>query len=503
MFWLTVVCLLALSFLPRYFAYRHTVGLLYGFGDEDCTRNLYVYATLEQLPGGVITPNFPPGQILIGKALRLIFPTAPYILRSINLVVGTLTPLLWLLIFWRKRREIAVAAGVASALPPSMVLLSVIGRAEALCFFLVLGSLMLIVFAMEWAEQKRKVKWRASMVGGMVLFNLLCLTRFEYWVLAPVLLVYIFRHARRLLPWSLLSLVGPLWWLFTMKTRFGNFFASTNLVHFADKYNLRLFFKSLFINAQDNMNFLLLILSLIGLIWLLRKKHFSLIAWSGVALTGFLYFSMWSRISLYDSKYFYSTFFWLFGFAGVGLGVVWNAGHRFLGRKPSFEMQTNVGTVAIVFLISVLSFFNLFFFSSTWFIDNNVTQSPTYFRSCRQLTDHLSELQAGEAPGTKIFSAVNHVCQHYMSAYSDVNLKQNLFDAGVVPDATVLDQFNFSFPSGPEGKQKKLFNDVRFIVTEVGPGQSFVDDLIDQDVLFDRPIRLHEEIGFYRIYRLE
>lgn len=311
----SVLMLGALGVRAWYF--RHTVGMLYGGGSEEAFRLSCIYNSKF-----VLTTS--PFQTHVGRFLLNFFPNAIYITRYISFFTGVFAAGLLMFCFDRKSIFLAFFAGVSLILCPAHITFSTVGTAESLSFFL----LFLLLLSLNQAREKQLSNELASSKRWSFCGGLACaaatLTRFETWVVIPLLLIFVLVFFRRLLLWWLFAFLTPFYWMIKSRIQGGSFFASGEAEAgsgitraLADQYVL-----ATLRSIYDQTGILVLALAALGAVWLLRRRSNWPLLIFGSAISIFIIIMMYQCKIVDERKYAYNIAVWLYIFFGVGIGAL-------------------------------------------------------------------------------------------------------------------------------------------------------------------------------------
>lgn len=273
-----------------------------------------------------------------------------YIPRILSLLFGVAT--LWPLMSIAKKTygdRAAVWAGVAGAFYPLGVRLSVVSLEVTLFHFL---ALMAIDSLFQTIEMRRGGKRRA--VAAAVWLNLACATRFEGWLLIPLMFLLLVRiHFWRAVLFGAVSSFFPLFWMGVNKIVTGNPIAFATISATVQKIQLgelplseRIFGWPVILIQTST--WLVVALVIIGAALAVQKRKGGNLAFICFGLFAlFIVFAIRGTMALNETKYLATIGFLLLPLAG--LAVEW------LSQRATGKLRQGIawGLVAFVVVFSL------------------------------------------------------------------------------------------------------------------------------------------------------
>ncbi len=216
---LVLLLLLALALVPRVLAFtswNETPG-------DGPARAILAYNWAKDPYLVLHNGGWPPGHMYVAGLFSFIISDPMVSTRVLNLVLGTLTvPLSYFL--WRHLfgRAVAVSAAGFLAFLPLHIGLSATSLSDAMFLFEFMAGLLLLTVAAETAGRR----WY-YLAPSLLMFSLAAMTRYEAWLIVPLLPAYYFikkRDSRGTLVFIVTLLAFPLAWLVGNRVYTGDFF---------------------------------------------------------------------------------------------------------------------------------------------------------------------------------------------------------------------------------------------------------------------------------------
>ncbi len=482
--WLALALVAAVAVAARCWCWRHSAGMFYGAGVEEANRLAHAYRLQ-------LTFVFPPGQTLLGWLAHQAWPNTPYITRWLSLFFGLLTPPLAYLALRRAHPLYALGAAVALALSPAHLLFSITGVAEAIAACLVV---LLALLAGRATDAAAAGGWRAA--AGWSLAAVACssaavLTRFETWVLSPLLLAVAAVRFRRLIPLWILLLAAPLWWLFYSAQNFGGAGASTHLLPAfppaAAWRNLALTWSL----VVERAGWWSVALAAYGVVWPLTRRQPPRLALYAVAISGFVLTMIAAGKLMADEKYALGVAQWVHLFAGGALGAFAAAVVDRLPRRPSTRAVAPL-------LTAVFAALPMLVVARPMLASERVLWAS--FDNDRALVSALPALdKAYVPPGGSWLLATSPATRRYCALYSLPSLSRRLLlvDDSVPPGTPLSKVISAALHPPADDIPVPVM-----VVAEPGGERAPLDDLAPLQLIENRPVQRAWEGHGFRLYQV-
>jgi hypothetical protein len=301
----------------RFWFWMWTDGLPGGAGTEEAFRLSLILRPWDS----VFFHGVGPLQTVLGRVSLFLFSEVRYITRPLSLAFGLAGPLLVYLALRTDGFWVSFFGGLALAFSPAHTVFSTSGTAEAMMYTLVFGAIWCVDRAAAATDES---DWRAARwwsIGAVVFLAAANWTRFETWILLPVLAPVVGLRLRRQAVVWLFALAAPLAWVLVMQAQTGDFFGVTRFlaVDAPDKVALEfhLFMRALFETTGPAV----LLGALGSLVWLAVVSRTKLMAAVPAAVVAFFLVMVGLGRVPYDGKYVGNITVWMHLLAGVGVGL--------------------------------------------------------------------------------------------------------------------------------------------------------------------------------------